>query len=150
MPIVHRDSQKSQDITMSSLILSGVSRQTCKLRKETAKSNDQVPGLPDFIPNSRNRLLRLFAVIVSSQPIGECSRSRRWQPTVSKMQRLRREQHRDMLLFRVPEFSVRILFKSSPTLEDFKGSSQCFDRQTASARCARFDPQTRDVFKAMS
>ena len=88
MPIVHRDCQKSQDITMSSLILPGVSRQTCKLRKETAKSDNQMSGLPDFIPNSRNRHLREFAVVVSSQPIGGCSRSRRWQRTVSKMQQL--------------------------------------------------------------
>ena len=109
MPIVHGDSQKSQDTTMSSLILPGVSRQTCKLCKETAKSDNQVSGLPDFIPNSRNRHLRQVAFIVSSQPIGGCSRSRRWQRTVSKMQQLRREQHCNMLLFRVSEFSVRIL-----------------------------------------
>ena len=110
MPIVRRDGQKSQDITVSSLILPGVSRQACKLRKETAKNNNQMPGLPGFIPHSRNRHLRQVAVIVSSQPVGGCSRSRRWQRTVSEMQQLRREQHGNMLLFRVPELSVCILF----------------------------------------
>ena len=65
MPIVLRDSKKPQDITMSSLILPGVSRQTGKLRKKTATDNNQMSGLPNFISNSRDRHLRQFAFFVS-------------------------------------------------------------------------------------
>ena len=79
MPIVHRDCQKSQDITMSSLILPGVSRQTCKLRKETAKSDNQIPETDTFenLPSSfhLNRLVDVLALedgSIQSQRCNSC------------------------------------------------------------------------------
>ena len=111
MPAVYRNSEKSQDITMPSLILPGVSRQIGRFCKKTVTDNNQVPCLPDIIPNSRRRLLHKLADIVSSQPTGGSSYSQRWQRTGPEMQQLRREQqHGNLLLFRVPEFSLQILF----------------------------------------
>ena len=55
MPTVYRNSEKSQDIAMPSLILPGVPRQTSRLRQKTATNNDQMPSLPDIIPNTRRR-----------------------------------------------------------------------------------------------
>ena len=52
MPTVYRNSEKPQDIAMPSLILPGVSRQTGRLRQKTATNNDQLPCLPDIIPNT--------------------------------------------------------------------------------------------------
>ena len=43
-----------------------------------------------------------------------------------------------------------LLVLSSPTLEGHKRSSQCCDREIASTRCGRFDPQTCHVFTAIS
>ena len=77
MPTVLRYSQKPQDITMSSLILPRVSRQTGKLRKKTAANINQMSGLPGFISNPRHKHLRQFAFFFSSQPTGGCSRSSR-------------------------------------------------------------------------
>ena len=75
MPTVLRDSQKPQDIAMSSLILPRVSRQTGKLRKKTATNNNQMSGLPDFIFYPRHGYVRRLAFFFSSQPTGGCSRS---------------------------------------------------------------------------
>ena len=78
MPTVHRNSEKSKDVAMSSLILPEVSRQTSRLRQKTATNNDQMPCLPDIIPNTRRRYVQQLAHIVSSQPTGGCSHSQRW------------------------------------------------------------------------
>ena len=75
MSTVLRDSQKPQDIAMSSLILPRVSRQTGKLRKKTAANINQMSGLPGFISNPQHRHLRQFSFFFSSQPTGGCSRS---------------------------------------------------------------------------
>ena len=75
MPTVLGHSQKPQDIAMSSLILSRVSRRTDKLRKKTPPDNNQMSRLPNFISNSRHRHLRQFAFFFSSQPTGGCPRS---------------------------------------------------------------------------
>ena len=86
MPTVYRNSEKSKDIAMPSLILPGVSRQTGRLRQKTIKTNNkQMPSLPDIIPNTRRRYVQQLAHIVSSQPTGGCSRSQRWQRTGSEM-----------------------------------------------------------------
>ena len=88
MPTVYRNSEKSQDIAMPSLILPGVPRQTSRLRQKTATNNNQMPGLPDIIPNTRRRYVQQLAHIVSSQPTGGCSRSQRWQRTGPEMWKL--------------------------------------------------------------
>ena len=85
MSTVYRNSEKSQDIAMPSLILPRVSRQTGRLRQKTATNNNQMPGLPDIIPNTRRRYVQQLAHIVSSQPTGGCSRSQRCQRTGSEM-----------------------------------------------------------------
>ena len=149
MSTVLRNSERSQDFAMSSLILLGLSWQTGRLRKKTITNNNQMPGLPDFLPNPQRWHLQQFAHIVSSQPTCGCACSERWQRTGSEMRQLRREQHRNLLLFRVPGLSVHSLLWGSPTLEGNKRSSQCSDRQIASARCRRVDAQTRDVFTAI-
>ena len=135
---------------MSSLILPRVSRQTCRLRKKTATSDNQMSGLSDIFSNSWRRLVQEFACILSSQPIGGCSRSKRWRHTGPEMQQLWWEQHCFLLLFRLPELSMHSLFWSSPTLEGHKRSSQCVDTEITSERCSRVDPQTRHVFTAIS
>ena len=86
----------------------------------------------------------------SSQPAGRCSRSKRWRRTGPEMQQLWWEQHRFLLLFRLPNIPLHCLFWSSPATEDYKRSSQCCDREIKSARCSRVDPQTRHVFTAIS
>jgi len=135
---------------MSSFILPRVSRQTGKLRKKIATDNNQMSGLPDFIFHPRHRHLRRFAFFFSSQPTGGCSRTWRWHRTGSELQQLWREQPGNKLLFCLPEFSLRLLFSISPTLQDHERSSQCFDRQTTSSRCAWIDPPTCDVLTAIS
>ena len=75
MSTVQRDSKKSKDIAISSLILPRVSRQIGKVRKKTTTNNNQVSSLPDFTSTSRHRYLRQFAFVISSQPTGGCSRS---------------------------------------------------------------------------
>ena len=75
MSAVFGDSEKPQDIAMSSLILPRVSRQTGKLRKKTAANINQMSCLSGFISNPRLRHLRQFPLIVSSQPTGGRSRS---------------------------------------------------------------------------
>ena len=150
MPIVFRNSEKSQDFAMSSLILSGVSRQTGRLRKKTATNNNQMPGLPDFLPNPWRRHIQQLAHIFSSQSTRGCFCAERWQCAGTELQQLWWEQHCNMLLFRVPELSLRILFWRPSTLEGYKRSSQCFHRKIASTRCRGVDQQTRDVFTAIS
>ena len=81
MPAVFRNSERSEDFAMSSLILPKVSRQTRRLRKETATNNNQMPGLSDFLPNPQRRFVQQLARIFSSQPAGGCSRSQRGQRT---------------------------------------------------------------------
>ena len=48
MSTVFRNSTKSQDFAMSSLILPRVSRQTCRLRKKTATNINQMSRLSDI------------------------------------------------------------------------------------------------------
>ena len=88
MPTVFRNSEKSQNFAMSSLILLGVSRQTGRLRKKTATNNNQMPGLPDFLPNPRRRHIQQLAHIFSSQSTRGSSRAERWQCTGTEMQQL--------------------------------------------------------------
>ena len=135
---------------MSSLILPRVSRQTCRLRQKAAASDDQMSGLSDIFSNPRRRLVQELAHILSSQPTGGCSRSKRWRHTGPEMQQLWWEQHRFLLLFRLPNIPLHCLFWSSSAPEDHKRSSQCCDREIASTRCSRVDPQTRHVFTAIS
>ena len=150
MPTVFGYSEQSQDFAMYSLILPGVPWQTRKLCKKTATSINQMSGLSDIISNSWRRLVQEFAHILSSQPISGCSRSKRWRRTGPEMQQLWWEQHCFLLLFRLPNIPLHCLFWSSSATEDHKRSSQCCDREIASARCGRFDPQTRHVFAAIS
>ena len=135
---------------MYSLILSWVSWQTRKFCKKTATSDNQMPGLSDIVSNSWRRLVQEFACILSSQPIGGCSRSKRWRHTGPEMQQLWWEQHCFLLLFRLPNIPLHCLFWSSSAPEDHKRSSQCCDREIKCARCSRADPQTRHVFTAIS
>ena len=135
---------------MYSLILPRVSWQTRKFCKKTPTSDNQMPGLSDIFPNSWRRLVQEFACILSSQPIGGCSRSKRWRHTGPEMQQLWWELHRFLLLFRLPNIPLHCLFWSSSAPEDHKRSSQCCDREIASTRCSRVDPQTRHVFTAIS
>ena len=75
---------------------------------------------------------------------------KRWRHTGPEMQQLWWEQHRFLLLFRLSNIRLCCLFWSSSATEDHKRSSQCCDREIASARCSRVDPQTRHVFTAIS
>ena len=135
---------------MYSLVLPRVSRQTRKFCKKTATSDNQVSGLSDIISNSWRTLVQEFTCILSSQPTGGCSRSKRWRQTDPEMQQLWWEQHCFLLLFRLPNIPLHCLFWSSSATEDHKRSSQCCDREIASARCSRVDSQTRHVFAAIS
>ena len=135
---------------MYSLILSWVSWQTRKFCKKTATSDNQMPGLSDIVSNSWRRLVQEFACILSSQPTGGCSRSKRWRHTVPEMQQLWWEQHCFLLLFRLPNIPLHCLFWSSSTPEDHKRSSECRDREIKCARCSRVDSQTCRVFTAIS
>ena len=150
MPTVFGYSEQSQDFAMYSLILPRMSRQTCKFCKKTATSDNQMSGLSDIISNSWRRLVQEFAHILSSQPISGCSRSKRWRRTGPEMQQLWWEQHCFLLLFRLPNIPLHCLFWSSSATEDHKRSSQCCDREIASARCSRVDPQSRHVFATIS
>ena len=150
MPTVFGYSEQSQDFAMYSLILPGVSWQTRKFCKKTATSDNQMSGLSDIISNSWRRLVQELAHSLSSQPIGGCSRSKRWRHTGPEMLQLWWEQHRFLLLFRLPNIPLHCLFWSSPATEDYKRSSQCCDREIKSARCSRVDPQTHYVFTAIS
>ena len=150
MSTLFRNSEKSQNFAMSSLVLPGVSRQTGRLRKKTTRNDSQMPCLPDVLPNPRRRHIQQLAHIFSSQSTRGCSCAERWQYTDTEMQQLWWNQQRNLLLFRVPELSLQILFWRSSTLEGYKRSSQCFDRQIASARCRGVDQQARDVFTAIS
>ena len=135
---------------MYSLILPRLSWQTRKFCKKTATSDNQMSGLSDIISNSWRRLVQEFACILSSQPIGRCSRSKRWRRTDPEMQQLWWEQHRFLLLFCLPNIPLHCLFWSSSAPEDHKRSSQCCDREVKCARCSRVDPQTCHVFTAIS
>ena len=135
---------------MYSLILPRVSWQTRKFCKKTATSDNQMSGLSDIISNSWRRLVQEFACILSSQPTGGCSHSKRWRHTDPEMQQLWWEQYRFLLLFCLPNIPLYCLFWSSSATEDYKRSSQCCDREIKSARCSRVDPQTRHVFTAIS
>ena len=149
MPTVFGYSEQSQDFAMYSLILPRMSWQTRKFCKKTATSDNQMSGLSDIFSNSWRRLVQEFACILSSQPTGGCSRSKRWRHTGPEMQQLWWEQHRFLLLFRLPNIPLHCLFWSSSATEDHKRSSQCCDRQIKCARCSRADPQTRHVFTAI-
>ena len=149
MPTVFGYSERSQDFAMYSLILPRMSWQTCKFCKKTATSDNQMSGLSDIFSNSWRRLVQEFACILSSQPTGGCSRSKRWRHTGPEMQQLWWEQHRFLLLFRLPNIPLHCVFWSSSATEDHKRSSQCCDRQIKCARCSRADPQTRHVFTAI-
>ena len=135
---------------MYSLFLSWVSWQTRKFCKKTATSDNQMSSLSDIFSNSWRRLVQEFACILSSQPIGGCSRSKRWRHTDPEMQQLWWEQYRFLLLFRLPNIPLYFLFWSSSAPKDHKRSSQCCDREIKCARCSRVDPQTRHVFTAIS
>ena len=135
---------------MYSLILPRMSWQTRKFCKKTTTSDNQMSGLSDIISNSWRRLVQEFAHILSSQPIGGCSRSKRWRRTGPEMQQLWWEQHCFLLLFRLPNIPLHCLFWSSSAPEDHKRSSQCCHREIKCARCSRVDPQTRHVFTAIS
>ena len=135
---------------MYSLILSWVSWQTRKFCKKTATSDNQMSGLSDIFSNPRSRLVQEFACVLSSQPIGGCSRYKRWRHTDPEMQQLWWEQSRFLLLFCLPNIPLYFLFWSSPAPEDHKRSSQCYDREIKCERCSRVDPQTCHVFTAIS
>ena len=150
MPTVFGYSEQSQDFAMYSLILPPVPWQTRNFCKKTTTSDDQMSGLSDIISNSWRRLVQQLSHILSSQPASRCSRSKRWRRTGPEMQQLWWEQHRFLLLFRLPNIPLHCLFWSSSATEDYKRSSQCCDREIASARCSRVDPQTRHVFAAIS
>ena len=135
---------------MYSLILPRVSWQTRKFCKKTTTSDNQMSGLSDIFSNSWRRLVQEFACILSSQPIGGCSRSKRWRHTDPEMQQLWWEQHSFLLLFRLPNIPLHCLFWSSSATEDYKRSPQCCDREIKCARFSRVDPQTRHVFTAIS
>ena len=85
-----------------------------------------------------------------SQPIGGCSRSKRWRRTGPEMQQLWWEQCRFLLLFCLPNIPLYFLLWSSSALEDHKRSSQCCNREIKCARCSRAHPQTLHVFTAIS
>ena len=135
---------------MYSLILPRMSWQTRKFCKKKPSSDNQMSGLSDIISNSWRRLVQEFACILSSQPTGGRSRAKRWRHTGPEMQQLWWEQHRFLLLFRLPNFPLYFLLWSSSAPEDHKRSSQCCDREIKCARCSRVDPQTRHVFTAIS
>ena len=135
---------------MYSLILPRVSWQTCKFCKKTATSDNQMSGLSDIISNSWKRLVQEFACILSSEPIGGCSRSKRWRHTDPEMRQLWWEQHCFLLLFCLPNIPLCFLLWSSSAPENHKRSSQCRNREIECARCSRVDPQTRHVFTAIS
>ena len=150
MPTVFGYSEQSQDFAMYSLILPPVPWQTRNFCKKTTTSDDQMSGLSDIISNSWRRLVQELSHILSSQPAGRCSRSKRWRRIGPEMLQLWWEQHRFLLLFRLPNVPLHCLFWSSSATEDHKRSSQCCDREIASARCSRVDPQTRHVFATIS
>ena len=150
MPTVFGYSEQSQDFAMYSLVLPRVSWQTRKFCKKTTTSNNQMSGLSGIFSNSWRRLVQELSHILSSQPTGGCSRSKRWRRTSTEMQQLWWEQHRFLLLFRLPNIPLLCLFWSSSATEDHKRPSQCCDREIASERCSRVDPQTRHVFAAVS
>ena len=131
-------------------ILPRVSWQTRKFCKKKPSSDSQMPGLSDIFSNSWRRLVQEFACILSSQPIGGCSGSKRWRRTGPEMQQLWWEQHRFLLLFCLPNIPLYFLLWSSSAPEDHKRSSQCCNREIKWARCSRVDPQTRHVFTAIS
>ena len=135
---------------MYSLILPRVSWQTRKFCKKTATSDNQMSGLSDIFSNSWRRLVQEFACILSSQPTGGCSGSKRWRHTDPEMQQLWWEQYCILLLFRLPNIPLYFLFWSSSAPEDYERSWQCRDREIKCARCSRVDPQTRHVFTAIS
>ena len=134
---------------MFTLILSAVSRQTRTLCKKTATNNNQMSGLSDLLPNSWRRHVWRPSHIFSSQSIGGSPSSERWQRRGTEMQQLRWKQHRNLLLFCVPELSMCSLFWSSSTPEGHKRSPKYLGREFASARCSRIDQKTCDVFTAI-
>ena len=147
---VSRNSQRSQDIAMSTLILPAAYQQTRRICKKKVRNDDQMSSLSGLLSDPWRRHVWQPSHIFSSQPIGGSPRSDRWQRRDSEMQQLWRKQHGNLLLLCLPELSLQGLFWRSSAPEGHKRSSQCFDRKLASARCGGVDAQTRLVYKEIS
>ena len=147
---VSRNSQRSQDTAMSTLILSAVYRQARKICKEKIRNDDQMSSLSSLLSDPWRRHVWQPSHIFSSQPTGGSPRSERWQRRGSEMQQLWRKQHGNLLLLCLPELSLQGLFWCSSAPEGHKRSSQCFYQKIASARCGGVDAQTRHVCKEIS
>ena len=83
---VSRNSQRSQDTAMSTLILSAVYRQARRICKEKVRNDDQMSSLSSLLSDPRRRHVWQPSHIFSSQPIGGPPCSERWQPRGSEMQ----------------------------------------------------------------